>query len=387
LDGDEREVMPGTVHQSDMSRAHTAGRSLALLLAAIVVLSAFTGVAAAETQAGGAVVVGPDETVDGLDAFGGSVLVQGTVRGDLNAFAGDVRIAEGARVTGDVSAFGGSVSIAGTVDGDVSGAAGTVTLGESAAIGGDVAVGGGTVVVAGSVAGNVEAGAETLVLEGTARVGGDVRYDAATFRDDGAAVEGSVVRDEGIGGPEPVVDPRVGGVLDAFFGVYAFLVNLVLGAILLLAFPLFSARVADRAVGDPLRSGGYGLLALVGVPVVLVAFAITVVGIPISVVGAIVFGVFAWVAAVYGRIAVGEWLVGYADVDNRWVALVVGLLVVAVAVRVPVLGGIVDFAVLVLGLGALALTLYRAYRGESGSEETGRAADVDAGTDEGARPA
>jgi hypothetical protein len=95
---------------------------------------------------------------------------------------------------------------------------------------------------------------------------------------------------------------------DWVLGVYSFFVNLPLGALLLLAFPRFSRRVADSAFEGPGRAGAAGFMILVGVPVLLVLTAITIIGIPLAVVGAMVFGVLVWVGAVYGRIAVGTWL-------------------------------------------------------------------------------
>jgi cytoskeletal protein CcmA (bactofilin family) len=361
-------------------------RPTAVLVALLVVLSLLPGVVAAETRTGGTIVVGPGETVTGgLDAFGGDVLVQGTVRGDLNAFAGDVTVAEGGRVTGDVSAFAGSVRVAGEVGGDLSGAAGDVTLTESGRVAGDLSGAAGSVTLAGVVDGSVEVGAGTLTLAETARIAGDVRYDAETFVNDGT-VGGSVVRDTAIGGGfGPGVDLGIPSIVPEFvFGVYALLVNFVLGALLLLVFPAFTGRVTHYARTEPLAAGGVGLLTLVGVPILLLLLLVTIVGIPLSLVGFLVFGLFAWVAAVLGRLAVGEWLTRLADVENRWLSLVVGLLAVAVLVRVPLVGGVFDVVVLLLGLGALAATLYRTYRGEPESP----AADEGAETpDEGARPA
>jgi hypothetical protein len=95
---------------------------------------------------------------------------------------------------------------------------------------------------------------------------------------------------------------------------------------------------------------------------VLAVVAITIIGIPLSVIGFLLFLLTAWVGAVYGRIAVGEWLLSLAGVTNRWLALLVGLVVVAIGVRVPVVGGLVEFLVFLLGFGALAATLYRGYR-------------------------
>jgi cytoskeletal protein CcmA (bactofilin family) len=337
-----------------------------VLVALLLVLSVLPGTVAAETRTGGTIVVGPDETVTGgLDAFAGDVLVRGTVQGDLSAFAGDVTVAEGGRVTGSVSAVGGSVTVAGVVEGDLSGAAGSITLAESGRIGGDVAAGAGSVTLAGAVDGNVEVGTETLVLTETARVAGDLRYDAGTFTNDGT-VDGTVVRDPSIGSDVgPGFDAPVTSVVPEFvLGIYALVVNFLLGAFLLLAFPSFTGRVTRYARTEPLAAGGIGVLTLVGIPVALVLLLLTIVGIPLSLVGFGVFGLLAWVGAVVGRIAVGEWLTGLADVENRWASLAVGLLTVAVLVRVPWVGGVFELVVFLLGLGALAATLYRTYRGQ-----------------------
>jgi cytoskeletal protein CcmA (bactofilin family) len=363
----------------------TARSALALLLVLALALSVVPGLAAAETRTGGTVVVGPDETVRGnLDAFAGSVVVRGTVTGDVNAFGGDVFVVEGARVGGDLNAAAGSVRIAGTVEGSVSGAAGDVTVLESGTIG-SLEAGAGSVRIAGTVRGDATVGTETLVVGSTGVVEGDLRYDAGEFVNEGT-VDGRVVRDENVvTGPQ--FDP-VPGVGEFALGVYGFLVNLALGAILLLVLPRFSARVADRAVADPVRSGGVGLLALVGIPFVLVLFAITIIGIPITLVGALLFAVLVWVGTVYGRFAVGEWLTDLADVENRWVALVVGFLAVAIVVQVPIpfLGGFVRLAVFLLGFGALALVTYEAYRGRSG-EEAEPLEPAESGGDESTPPA
>lgn len=367
-----------------MSPRHRTVRSgIALLLALTLVLSVVPGLAAAESRTGGTVVVGPDETVRGdLDAFAGSIVVRGTVTGDVNAFGGDVFVAEGGRIGGDLNGAAGSIRIAGTVEGTVAGGSGDLAVLESGVVGA-LEAGAGTVTIDGTVRGDATVGAERLVVGSTGVIAGDLRYDAGEFVNDGT-VEGRVVRDEGISAG-PQFEP-VAGVGEVVLGIYGFLANLVLGAILLLLLPGFSSRVADRALSDPLRSGGVGLLALVGIPVVLVLFAVTIIGIPITIVGAILFAIVAWVGAVYGRFVVGEWLTELVDVDNRWLALLVGFVVVAVGVRLPFLGPLVQLIVFLLGFGALALVAYETYRGRSG-EETEPSEPIEPGADESAPPA
>jgi cytoskeletal protein CcmA (bactofilin family) len=356
-----------------------------VLLALLLAVSVLPGVAAAESRSGGSIVVERGETVDGnLEAFGGNVVVRGTVTGDVSAFAGNVRI-EG-RVDGDVEAAAGSVVVApnASVGGDLRASAGTVRI--AGAIDGSVEAAAETVTLAstGTIGSDFQAGAETLRLASGSSVGGDVRYGGQLEREDGAQVGGSVERDSDL----VVEGPLVGGVpqVPPWVGsVYGFLVNAALGALLLVAFPAFSRAVSTRASDSPLRSAGVGLVALLGVPLALVAVAITIIGIPLSIIGALLFALSLWIGAVYGRIAVGDWLVARAGTSNRWLGLLVGLVVVAVGVRIPLVGGLVELLVLLLGFGALAVTLSRGYRNRD--REVSDAESDEAGDDGRTQPA
>lgn len=341
-------------------------RLLVLLVAAVVVLATVPGHAVAAPVQGvaGTVVVAPGETVDSVQVLAGTVVVRGTVTGDVEVAAGTLLVA--GVVEGDVNAGAGTVVIEGQVDGDVSVGTGSLTIAENATVGGTLEAGAGSATVAGTVVGDAAIGAGSIVLEPTATFRGDLRY-AGELTDQGATVEGTLERDDSLAGVPVGPD---GGVGELLVAVYGLLVSLAVGAVLLLAFPARSRRLATRVVEAPLKAGLYGLVALVGVPVVLVLLAVTLVGIPLAIAGALLFALAIWVASVYGGYAVGEWLLGYTDVDNRWVALALGLLVVALVARVPVLGGLVWFAVLLLGLGGIAAGGLEAYRGRRGAAST-----------------
>lgn len=325
---------------------------VALLVIALV-LGSLPGTVAAQDRSGvgGTVVVEEGETVDEVSAVAGAVVVDGTVTGDVSALAGTVYV--NGEVGGDVSAAAGNVEIAGTVHGDVSAGAGNVVIAEGATVGA-LQAGAGNVAIDGTVAGDAAIGADTITLGEAAAIEGDLRYDGSLEGNTGA-VAGDVTRDSTLGfDVAPTIQPLASWV----FALYALALNLLLGAALLALFPSFSTRVADRVASDPLRSGLVGLLVLVGIPVLLVAIAITVIGIPISIVGALAFALLVWVGVVYGRFAVAAWALSYADVDNRWVALVVGLVAGALLAQLPYLGGLLNFLIFLLGLGALSMALY-----------------------------
>lgn len=341
------------------ARRRFARSGIALVLTTLLLLSAVPGVVAAEQRAGGTVVVAEGETVDGdLEAFGGTIIVRGTVNGDVEAFGGDVRI-EG-NVAGDVDAAAGNVWVLGTVSGNVDLAAGNVYVQPGSEIGGRLSVAAGNIVVAGSVGGNANLAGGSITLAETATFGGNVEYaaDAGGFTDRGASVGGTITQVEDLD-----AGPWTGPVVPGWaLSVYGLLVNLLLGALLLLVFPGFTTAVAERVVTDPLRTGGVGVLTLILVPVLLVLLAVTIVGIPLAFVGALLFGLAVWVALVLGRFAVGAWLLSLADVENRWAALVVGLVLLALLASIPWIGWIFDLAVVLLGLGGMAAIGYAGYR-------------------------
>ena len=376
-----------------MSRHHY--RVAAALLVVLVTLGGLPTVAVAQqsgadgSEPSGAVVrVDENETVEGpLDATTGAVVVAGTVDGDVSATAGSVLVTDSGRVTGDLDATAGSVLIDGRVDGDVVTSAAALELREGSAIGGRLDANVANARLAGSIGGDAAVDADTLAVAPTATVDGSLTYrsDDATVAD-GATVAGEVTRDDDLDVATP---DTFGGGSDAadlpslppwVAAVYSGLSSLLLGAILLLAMPNFGRRVAAVGTTRPLRSGGIGLLTLVGTPVALLILFVTIVGIPLSLVGFLVFGAVVLAATVYGAFTLGTWVLSLGAYRNRWVALVVGVVAVAAARQIPVVGGIVRFAVLVLGLGALAPALYE-LRGSDDSDDGDGGDGGDAGAD------
>ncbi|NHN43460.1 polymer-forming cytoskeletal protein [Halorubellus sp. JP-L1] len=334
--------------------SHTSSRRASAFVVLLVLALAITpALAAAETRAGSTVTVGPGETVDGLEVAAATVVVHGTVNGNLDGAAANVRISDSGVVTGDVNVAAASLRIDGEVGGDVSAGVATFVLGDGARVGGAVDVGAADATFAGQVEGDVTVGADTILVADSAALGGELRYDGDLTQRSGATVAGDVVQDESIGGNQFGFSPVPTGA----GAVYGFLANLVLGAILLIAFPGTTRAIARTVADQPVRAGAFGLLTLFAVPLVLVVFALTIVGLPVTVLGAFLFALVVWTAVVYGWYAVASWALGRVDVGNDWVALAVGLLANAILEFVPVLGPVVSFAVFLAGLGALALVL------------------------------
>lgn len=352
-------------------------RGILLAVVALLVLAPMTvGVAVAqEVPAGGTIVVEEGETVDSIEAVAGSVVVRGTVEGDVNALAGDVTVTETGRVTGEVGVLSGSLEVNGRV-GSIAAAGGEITVGETGVVDGNMQAAAGTITIAGEVGGDATLGAERLTVAETGTIAGDLEYDAETFVNEGS-VGGAISQTDEVFTFGPVVPPGV-------VAGYWLLVRLLVGAILLAAFPAFAFRVGERVSNSPVRTGLVGLLTVIAVPIVLLLLLITVVGIPISLVGLFAFLAFAWLATIYGSYAVGVWLLSVVGAASKWLALVLGLLLWFLLGWVPVAGAVAKLLIFLLGLGgmtwAIRGTVRRSRATGAGPETTeGRTDDTSGG--------
>lgn len=168
----------------------------------------------------------------------------------------------------------------------------------------------------------------------------------------------------------------------SFLDVYWQLATLLLGVVVVGVLPRFSRRVADLGAGDPLRTGGAGLAVVLVVPVALLVLGLSLFGIPLAIAGTALCLVLWWVGAVYGRFTVGLWLldvvsralaavdVDVGRVENRWAGLLVGVGVVGILVLLPIVGPLVESAVLLLGLGGISRLAYRWYLRSERTERT-----------------
>lgn len=328
-----------------------------LAVVLLVGLVAVPGTAAAqETRTGGTVVVEENETVDGLSVIGGTVVVDGTVDGDLSVIGGSVTV--NGNVTGDVETMTGDLRIDGDVGGDVDAAGGNVRLGSNGQINGSLSTAAGGATINGVVREDAEVAAGSIYLGESALIGGDFTYAGELERSDGAEVSGEVAEDPSVAAG-PIEYPTA---LQWVLALYALVINLLVGAILLLLAPGFARDVAGRASGSVLGSVGVGLVVLIGVPILIALLAITVIGLPLAIAGVLLFVLYVWIATVYGQFAVGAWLIGLVGARNRWLALLVGLLLVGIVSQVPYVGPVVSGIVALIGVGAIALALGDARR-------------------------
>ncbi len=382
-------VTLGILGVSLVRRSWRRWTTIAVVMAALAaVLALPPAAAAAETKKAQTYVLPKNEVLkNDLIVSGGTVRIDGTVEGDLIAFGETVEV--NGRVTGDVIAFAKVVEVDGKVDGNVRVFANSLWLRgsvdknvsafcehvgfkEKSSVGGgammfvaDATLEGrlgrdflgfiGRTMLNGYVGGNVALRSERLSIGSSAEIAGKASYR---------------------GPHQPEVSPqaRLASPLEVKIAVhrprysspgYYFKQALAWGAAFL--FGLILVLLMPGFFSDVVRSGReyalaplLGIATLVGVPVVAIIACVTIVGLAVG-----IGSVLLWIIAVYAaHIFVATWLgerllgapIGTGAVVGR---LAVGLAVLRLVCMLPYVGALVKFLVVIWGLGALTLAIYR----------------------------
>lgn len=307
-------------------------------------------------------------------AAGGQVSVAGEVSGDVAAAGGQVDLV--GSVGGDVRAVGGQVRFTGHVGGEAVAAAGTVGIDADAAIGGRALLAGSQLEVAGRVGKGLRAAGRTVILSGD--VGGDVEVVAERLEVLGSAsIDGRLTYVS----PEParivpgaqIVGPITHRRPEPASGAG----RVVLGALLLagtflvawllqLVFPAFAVQAARDVAAEPVRCLLIGVALLVGVPIGTAFLLLSVVGAPVGLVTGSAYLASLLVGYVIAAGALGDLALRRLSsrpdpaARLRLLALLAALVALRLVRLVPLLGDLVGFAAVSLGVGALALRAGRA---------------------------
>ena len=310
---------------------------------------------------------------------GRTVEIKQSVDGDV--LTGGWRVTLSGPAHDDVRIAGGNVHLEAPVDGDVTVAGGDVTIGPQVRVAGRVWVSGGTVRVEGTFARDVRIAAAHVQFGGD--VTGPVRVVAErieilpgarlrgpfTYRSPEAAViaPGAI-----LGGPVTFkrIDARearqaraTGGLSSLLFGMHVFLT----GLLVIVLVPRATLDVAATLRRQPARSLAIGLALLVALPVAAMLLMISILGLPLGVAIVALYLVALLVGLVTTALVVGQLearLIHRTPAGTRGshaMLLFAGVVTLTVLRSLPIVGGVVVFASVLFGLGAVTLWTYRHY--------------------------
>ncbi len=343
-----------------------------------------------------------DETVtkrgtinDDYYAVGGTIDIDADITGDVLACGGDLSI--GRHIQSDVMACGGSVNIRGEILDDVrvaggdiyidaiigddlASAGGAINVSSGTSIGGEAWLAGGDVHMAGLinnelsiVAGNIRIsgtihadveleGEEIQILEG-ALIEGDLHYKSpneAKIHPD-AKITGNVTYEQ-----KEFGSPHKG------YGIFFLLTMVVAGIVLFRLFPGFTMVSAGRIMSDPWKSLGVGFTLLIVTPITAVLLMSIVLGVWVGLSILALYFVALLLGFLISCFFLGDWGArllhkDVATTGRRLFSLTIAIILLGFIQLIPVVGGLLIFMLLLLGLGAMTLQLHFVYSRSDGT--------------------
>lgn len=338
-------------------------------------------------------------------AAGATVSLDGSIAQDAHAVGFEVDV--DASTGGDLYAVGASVRLNGSVNGDLSASGFIIRTGRTAQVDGNARLAGGRVTIDGPVKGALLAAGtrvtlnsdvlgdailtgETIEFGPDARIGGTLTYSAPERVD---IPESVLPADRIVFKPyqrsemmktahdtwsdwEYPVRPTFLSIFTGFLVTVGFFV--LIGALFLTFAPNQVRHLRHKISARPgmaLLSGVIGMSVLCGlVPVI----AMTVVGIPL-VPMVLLIAIAAWILGyILGAYVLAmralQGLGGNQDPEiwTRLMALVIGVLAMAILNFIPFLGWMANFALVLVGIGGMTTVLF-----ERLTKNAGPATDVD----------
>jgi hypothetical protein len=303
-------------------------------------------------------------------AFGGSITVNGPVGKDLTVIGGTTQVH--ATVTDDVRIVAGEVTVAEHIEGDLFVLAGMLTVLSSATVDGDIIFFGGEADINGKVGGSILGTSERLRVN--AEVGGDidVKTVAPLTLGEQTVVAGSVTytsREQLSRAPNAVVEgevvknqiqdePKEVHYKDALIPVF---ISLFAALSLYLLFRKELVDLSQLIYNRPLKSGLFGLLAVILGPVVSLILIATILGMLVGIAGLalVLWGYvlgFALSGVVLGAI-LAKLLTRKLQVSLMWI--LIGTFALHACLFIPVVGVLFVVFMFALTVGGLTLTFYK----------------------------
>lgn len=290
--------------------------------------------------AGGRDLIIKSQVRDGVIGFGQTILIDSEIGGDVIAFGGELRLTENARIKGNLYVATGKF-----------------------------------ILDKGHVEGNIAGGSGYAYLNGN--VGGDVKLDLGKVDFDSGYVSGGINRltlhqplDEKALKFAPanleITIEKKEQFFESFFFYWWVIALLVSGIVIFSLFKQAGHDYLEKARKDVLKSIGLGFLILVVTPIALVLLTVLVFTIPLSLILLAVYLVAVYLSLIYSALYAGDLVLRYLRKNNGswpWLGVfAVGLILVVLLPKIPVIGWLIGLGIICFGLGSLSAYIWSVYR-------------------------
>ncbi|MCB0633830.1 MAG: polymer-forming cytoskeletal protein [Lewinella sp.] len=297
--------------------------------------------------------------MDDARLFGGTITIRADVFGDLMLAGGTITIEPGVVIHGNLYVGSGTLHMNGRVLGESKLAGGEVTV--TGTLDGATVIRGENVTVNGTFNSPLQLTSQALTLQDQAKFFADIQYwNEKGAIDFGTALQGNsrAVLDEALRGqPHENNWQRTLGVGTAFTFIVRVLSAALLLFLLVWAFPDFFQRLGAHVQDNYSKSLGYGLIYILGMPLVIILLFVTIIGIPLGLFSIAAYGFSLGWAHILAALLVAYWW--QARRGEHWQNSKIVLVAVGVFVGlkliswIPILGWLIALLVAAMAIGAL----------------------------------
>jgi TolB-like protein/cytoskeletal protein CcmA (bactofilin family) len=300
----------------------------------------------------------------------------------VRRFGVNTIVKEGEKIEGGFSAFSANIEIAGTVDGGLEAfGANIIVSGKNQ---GDLKFAGANVILSGefldivngmsanlTISGifedDLEVRAARITIAPTAVIKGDFAYATALFeRKEGSQIMGKVVQletEEGKAWARNKRQPEKGPdyLAKSLFWIISTIALIIVGLLVNYFLSEHTEEIVSTIAGSVWKSLGIGLIFLIVVPVCIIVALFTAIGIPAGIIAAFLYITMIYISRVYVGLWLGRKLLG--NFNESFTAVffwpfMTGTIIIGILVLIPVLGWLLRFFLLLIGLGAMWQVLW-----------------------------
>lgn len=334
------------------------------------------------------IYVAKDEVVEGNLYFGSkSITIEGEVLGDVIGISPNVQV--NGHVTGDLITISQNIQINGQIDGNVRALA-TLTsisgnvnkninlagesliLENSSTVGQDVLITLGNTELKGKVKGNVHGMSRNFLLLGSVDKNVDILLDkvkrkkyVSTLKISETAEIGgtlsyksgpeAIIETENIKGEILKKDPEISRQQKFNFSslFYSLLSLFILSIILRALFKEQLKKIKRTIIEKNIKLSGFGSLLLFATPIIILLLIISIIGLPIAIITLIIWSLILYLSKIAVAMALGDYIFRKLKKQkiHAYIRVLIGLIIVCVAVRIPYIGWIFSLLIAVLGMG------------------------------------
>ncbi|MDB4444040.1 hypothetical protein N9174_01725 [bacterium] len=282
----------------------------------------------------------------GFSAFGANIEIAGTVNGGLEAYGANIIVS--GKNQGELKFFGANVILSGEFLDIVNGMSANLTI-------------------SGIFEDDLEVRAARITIAPTAVIKGDLAYATALFeRKEGSQITGKVVQLETEEGKawtrnrrQQEKDPDY--LAKSLFWIISTIALIIVGLLVNYFLPKQTEEIISTISGSIWKSMGIGLIFLVVVPLCIIISLFTAIGIPAGVISAFLYISIIYISRIYVGLWIGRKLLGSFNesftVFFFW-PFVTGSIIIGILLLIPVVGWLLRFFLLLIGLGAMWQVLW-----------------------------